>query len=90
MICSANQWTGFYMIGVSVMKELILEAKFDDDPLDIFLGIVNEALNETALLTHEYVRSNDDSSQKNNITVAVTKQTFVPKRSSGFFFAELK
>ena len=23
MICSANQWTGFYMITVSVMKELI-------------------------------------------------------------------
>ena len=22
MICSANQWTGFYMIGTSVMKEL--------------------------------------------------------------------
>ena len=22
LICSANQWTGFYMIGVSVMKEL--------------------------------------------------------------------
>ena len=21
MICSANQWTGFYMIGLSVMKE---------------------------------------------------------------------
>ena len=23
LICSANQWTGFYMIGTSVMKELI-------------------------------------------------------------------
>ena len=23
LICSANQWTGFYMITVSVMKELI-------------------------------------------------------------------
>ena len=22
LICSANQWTGFYMIGTSVMKEL--------------------------------------------------------------------
>ena len=22
LICAANQWTGFYMIGVSVMKEL--------------------------------------------------------------------
>ena len=22
MICRANQWTGFYMIGASVMKEL--------------------------------------------------------------------
>ena len=21
MICKANQWTGFYMIGISVMKE---------------------------------------------------------------------
>ena len=23
MICSANEWTGFYMIGTSVMKELM-------------------------------------------------------------------
>ena len=23
LICFANQWTGFYMIGTSVMKELI-------------------------------------------------------------------
>ena len=23
LICRANQWTGFYMIGASVMKELI-------------------------------------------------------------------
>ena len=23
LICSVNQWTGFYMIGASVMKELI-------------------------------------------------------------------
>ena len=26
LICSANQWTGFYMIGTSVFKELILES----------------------------------------------------------------
>ena len=25
LICSASQWTGFYMIGSSVMKELILK-----------------------------------------------------------------
>ena len=24
LICSANQWTGFYMTGTSVTKELIL------------------------------------------------------------------
>ena len=32
LICSANQWSGFYMIGTSVMKELritlIYEANF--------------------------------------------------------------
>ena len=22
LICSANKWTGFYMIGISIMKEL--------------------------------------------------------------------
>ena len=25
LICSANQWTGFYMISASVMKGLIME-----------------------------------------------------------------
>ena len=24
LICSANQWTGFYMLGTSVMKELMI------------------------------------------------------------------
>ena len=33
LICRANQWTGFYMITASVMKELILEAEFGNDPL---------------------------------------------------------
>ena len=28
LICSANQWTGFYIIGISVMKELINSFKF--------------------------------------------------------------
>ena len=28
--CSANKWTGFYMITASVMKELIIEVKFID------------------------------------------------------------
>ena len=32
-IWGANQWTGFYMITASVMKELILEVKFSDEPL---------------------------------------------------------
>ena len=32
LICRANHWTGFYMITASFMKELILKAKFDDDP----------------------------------------------------------
>ena len=27
LICSANQWTGFYMIGTSVMKELKLKTE---------------------------------------------------------------
>ena len=27
LICRANQWTGFYMIGTSVMKELNQEIK---------------------------------------------------------------
>ena len=27
MICAANQWTGFYMTGISVMKELKVETK---------------------------------------------------------------
>ena len=35
-IYRANQWTGFYMIGVSVMKELNAswKAKLGDDPSD--------------------------------------------------------
>ena len=36
LICSASQRTGFYMIGTSVMKELIEKAKFDNDPLPSF------------------------------------------------------
>ena len=28
LICPANQWTGFYVIGNSVMKELILDFTF--------------------------------------------------------------
>ena len=34
LICRANQWTGFYMLTASVMIELILEAKFGDDPIE--------------------------------------------------------
>ena len=29
----ANQWTGFYMITASVLKELISETKFSNDAL---------------------------------------------------------
>ena len=36
MIFFANQWTSLYMITASVMKELILEVKFDDDSLATF------------------------------------------------------
>ena len=30
LICIANQWTGFYMIGASVMKELNLSCIQDE------------------------------------------------------------
>ena len=33
LIWGASQWTGFYMIAVSVMKELISEMKFGNGPL---------------------------------------------------------
>ena len=43
LICSANQWSGFYMIGTSVMKELritlIYEANFS---LSTWLQSVSE------------------------------------------------
>ena len=29
LVCSANQWTGFYKIGTAVMKELISISAFD-------------------------------------------------------------
>ena len=32
LICVANQWTGFDMIGTSIMNELILKPKLEDDP----------------------------------------------------------
>ena len=32
LICSANQWTGFYMIGTSVMKELNYSAVHEKKP----------------------------------------------------------
>ena len=31
MICIANQWTGFYLIGASVMKELIKAVSFSQN-----------------------------------------------------------
>ena len=55
------------------MKELILEVKFDDNPLDFFLGIANKALNKITPLIQKYIKANDDPSQKKNIREAVTK-----------------
>ena len=31
MICIANQWTGFYLIGATVMKELIKAVSFSQN-----------------------------------------------------------
>ena len=31
LICAPDQWTSFYMIGTSAMKELILEVQYGDD-----------------------------------------------------------
>ena len=33
LICSANQLTGFYMMGALAVKGLVLEAKLGDDPI---------------------------------------------------------
>ena len=34
LICGANQWTGFYMIAASVIKELIMgDFNVDNNPL---------------------------------------------------------
>ena len=38
MICPANQWTGFYMIGTSVMKKL----KAFKDPVNHYDGAFSE------------------------------------------------
>ena len=39
LICSANQWTGFYVITAPAMEELIssikLEAKFGNEPFSV-------------------------------------------------------
>ena len=40
MICSAHYWTGYYMIGTSVMKELMLKTIDHNtrlNPADIYL-----------------------------------------------------
>ena len=43
-ICSANQWTSFYMIAASVMKELmnLIPNEFSYFIISIFMKIVNE------------------------------------------------
>ena len=39
MICSANQWTGFYMITASVMKELSTNPTKWSNTLKQFVGL---------------------------------------------------
>ena len=36
LICGANQWTGFYMIGIPVMKELIFCSSYSELYLGLF------------------------------------------------------
>ena len=45
LICKANQWTGFYILGTSIMKEL----DYDSYPLSIFdvCGIAQRYLTQT-------------------------------------------
>ena len=59
VICSANQWTGFYMIGNSVMKELKNDNEcrhirnFQGSFVDLYigtLGIGTEIGNEIGIL----------------------------------------
>ena len=40
LICRANQWTGFYMIGTSVMKELIAAITVEGEERVLILGYI--------------------------------------------------
>ena len=41
LIYVTNQLTGFYMMATLAFNELILEAKFGDDPYNFILGYCN-------------------------------------------------
>ena len=47
LTCKANQWTGFYMIGTSVMKELLL---LRNNILHIITKLMSRTLINTKLI----------------------------------------
>ena len=57
MICRANQWTGFYMITASVMKELIVKVKLGNDPKENNPMISKDCIKDSIFpKNNEYIR----------------------------------